>query len=118
MPRRHEYTPSSLWLNVISGPLLTSGDLERCSALSLTGEFHCSFEDEPICMFTQDKNDDFDWTRHSAATRDSKYTPNTGPSADRAGSKQGKERLSLILHQHYLGFARSIVSNMLLLRKM
>ncbi|XP_029705261.1 MAM domain-containing glycosylphosphatidylinositol anchor protein 2 isoform X2 [Takifugu rubripes] len=52
-------------------------------------EFHCSFEDEPICMFTQDKNDDFDWTRHSAATRDTKYTPNTGPSVDRTGSKQG-----------------------------
>lgn len=41
-------------------------------------------------MFTQDKNDDFDWTRHSAATRDTKYTPNTGPSVDRTGSKQGK----------------------------
>ncbi|XP_041950324.1 MAM domain-containing glycosylphosphatidylinositol anchor protein 2-like isoform X2 [Alosa sapidissima] len=52
-------------------------------------EFHCSFEEEPICLFIQDKNDDFDWTRHSAATRDTKYTPNTGPSGDRAGSKQG-----------------------------
>lgn len=41
-------------------------------------------------MFTQDKNDDFDWTRHSAATRDTKYTPNTGPAGDRSGSKQGK----------------------------
>lgn len=40
-------------------------------------------------MFTQDKNDNFDWTRHSAATRDTKYTPNTGPSGDRSGSKQG-----------------------------
>ncbi|XP_062857461.1 MAM domain-containing glycosylphosphatidylinositol anchor protein 2-like [Trichomycterus rosablanca] len=52
-------------------------------------EFQCSFEEEPICMFTQDKNDNFDWTRHSAATRDTKYTPNTGPSADRSGAKQG-----------------------------
>ncbi|XP_018619711.1 MAM domain-containing glycosylphosphatidylinositol anchor protein 2 isoform X2 [Scleropages formosus] len=52
-------------------------------------EFHCSFEEEPICMFTQEKSDDFDWTRHSAATRDTKYTPNTGPSSDRSGSKQG-----------------------------
>ncbi|MBN3298834.1 MDGA2 protein, partial [Amia calva] len=52
-------------------------------------EFHCSFEEEPICMFTQDKTDNFDWTRHSAATRDTKYTPNTGPSSDRSGSKQG-----------------------------
>uniref|UniRef100_G3PHA1 MAM domain containing glycosylphosphatidylinositol anchor 2 n=1 Tax=Gasterosteus aculeatus aculeatus TaxID=481459 RepID=G3PHA1_GASAC len=52
-------------------------------------EFHCSFEEETICMFTQDKNDDFDWTRHSASTRDTKYTPNTGPSGDRTDSKQG-----------------------------
>ncbi|XP_030641372.1 LOW QUALITY PROTEIN: MAM domain-containing glycosylphosphatidylinositol anchor protein 2-like [Chanos chanos] len=52
-------------------------------------KFHCSFEDEAICMFTQDKTDEFDWTRHSAATRDTKYTPNTGPSSDRTGSKQG-----------------------------
>uniref|UniRef100_A0A6Q2X269 MAM domain containing glycosylphosphatidylinositol anchor 2 n=1 Tax=Esox lucius TaxID=8010 RepID=A0A6Q2X269_ESOLU len=59
--------------------------------ITYSGEytFHCSFEEEPICMFTQDKNDDFDWTRHSAATRDTKYTPNTGPSDDRRGSKQG-----------------------------
>ncbi|XP_045916038.1 MAM domain-containing glycosylphosphatidylinositol anchor protein 2 isoform X6 [Micropterus dolomieu] len=60
----------------------------KCT-FQVTGEFHCSFEEEPICMFTQDKNDDFDWTRHSAATRDTKYTPNTGPSGDRSGSKQG-----------------------------
>ncbi|KAM6973718.1 MAM domain-containing glycosylphosphatidylinositol anchor protein 2 [Aplochiton taeniatus] len=52
-------------------------------------EFQCGFEDEAVCMFSQDKTDNFDWTRHSAATRDTKYTPNTGPSSDRAGSKQG-----------------------------
>lgn len=52
-------------------------------------EFRCGFEDEALCLFTQDKTDEFDWTRHSAATRDTKYTPNTGPSADRTGSKQG-----------------------------
>uniref|UniRef100_A0A3B3DF11 MAM domain containing glycosylphosphatidylinositol anchor 2 n=1 Tax=Oryzias melastigma TaxID=30732 RepID=A0A3B3DF11_ORYME len=57
--------------------------------ITYSREFHCSFEEEAICMFTQDKNDDFDWTQHSAATRDTKYTPNTGPSADRTGSKQG-----------------------------
>lgn len=65
-------------------------------------------------MFTQDKNDDFDWTRHSAATRDTKYTPNTGPSVDRTGSKQGEETPSLILHQHEADFACCIVGNMLL----
>lgn len=40
-------------------------------------------------MFTQDKTEEFDWTRHSASTRNTKYTPNTGPSSDRTGSKQG-----------------------------
>ena len=65
-------------------------------SLASSGEFHCSFEEEPICMFTQDKNDDFDWLRHSAATRDTKYTPNTGPSGDRSGSKQGKEIWGLL----------------------
>uniref|UniRef100_A0A673MWH0 MAM domain-containing glycosylphosphatidylinositol anchor protein 2-like n=1 Tax=Sinocyclocheilus rhinocerous TaxID=307959 RepID=A0A673MWH0_9TELE len=52
-------------------------------------KFHCAFEEDTICMFTQDKTEEFDWTRHSAATRDTKYTPNTGPSSDRTGSKQG-----------------------------
>lgn len=53
-------------------------------------------------MFTQDKNDDFDWTRHSAATRDTKYTPNTGPSGDRSGSKQGKEFFSKNLSSQHV----------------
>nr|XP_014343290.1 PREDICTED: MAM domain-containing glycosylphosphatidylinositol anchor protein 2 [Latimeria chalumnae] len=53
-------------------------------------EFHCGFEDDNICLFTQDKNDEFDWTKQSAVTRgESKYTPNTGPSTDRSGSKHG-----------------------------
>ncbi|MBN3278944.1 MDGA2 protein, partial [Polyodon spathula] len=51
--------------------------------------FHCGFEEDPICMFTQEKSDNFDWTRQSASTRDTKYTPNTGPTTDRSGSKQG-----------------------------
>ncbi|XP_026196154.1 MAM domain-containing glycosylphosphatidylinositol anchor protein 2 isoform X2 [Anabas testudineus] len=52
-------------------------------------EFHCGFEDEVLCLFSQDKTDVFDWTHHSASTRDTKYTPNTGPSSDHTGSKQG-----------------------------
>ncbi|XP_030213126.1 MAM domain-containing glycosylphosphatidylinositol anchor protein 2 [Gadus morhua] len=52
-------------------------------------EFHCGFEDDALCLFSQDKTEHFDWTRHSAATRDTKYTPNTGPSSDHRGSKQG-----------------------------
>uniref|UniRef100_A0A7N9AP78 MAM domain-containing glycosylphosphatidylinositol anchor protein 2-like n=1 Tax=Mastacembelus armatus TaxID=205130 RepID=A0A7N9AP78_9TELE len=59
-----------------------------CVCLCL-GEFQCGFEDEALCLFSQDKTDDFDWTRHSAASRDTKYTPNTGPSSDHNGSKQG-----------------------------
>jgi len=52
-------------------------------------------------MFTQDKTEEFDWTRHSAATRDTKYTPNTGPSSDRSGSKQGMlHTCHLVLNQN------------------
>lgn len=54
-----------------------------------TGEFHCGFEDGNICLFTQDDTDNFDWTKQSTATRNTKYTPNTGPNADRSGSKEG-----------------------------
>uniref|UniRef100_A0A8C2ZDP4 MAM domain containing glycosylphosphatidylinositol anchor 2a n=1 Tax=Cyclopterus lumpus TaxID=8103 RepID=A0A8C2ZDP4_CYCLU len=57
--------------------------------ITYSGEFQCGFEDEALCLFSQDKTDEFDWTHHSAATRDTKYTPNTGPSADHSGSKQG-----------------------------
>ncbi|XP_072221770.1 MAM domain-containing glycosylphosphatidylinositol anchor protein 2 [Leuresthes tenuis] len=52
-------------------------------------EFQCGFEDEALCLFSQDKADEFDWTRRSAATRNTKSTPNTGPNADHTGSKQG-----------------------------
>ncbi|XP_041827265.1 MAM domain-containing glycosylphosphatidylinositol anchor protein 2 [Melanotaenia boesemani] len=52
-------------------------------------EFQCGFEDEALCLFSQDTTDEFDWTRHSGATRSSKSTPNTGPNADHTGSKQG-----------------------------
>ncbi|XP_053139929.1 MAM domain-containing glycosylphosphatidylinositol anchor protein 2 isoform X2 [Hemicordylus capensis] len=52
-------------------------------------EFHCSFEDGNICLFTQDEKDNFDWTRQNIINRDTKYTPNTGPSTDWSGSKEG-----------------------------
>ncbi|XP_063296353.1 MAM domain-containing glycosylphosphatidylinositol anchor protein 2 isoform X2 [Pelobates fuscus] len=52
-------------------------------------EFHCGFEDNNICLFTQDDTDVFEWTKQSASTRDTRYTPNTGPTTDAAGSKHG-----------------------------
>uniref|UniRef100_A0A1A8RUY0 MAM domain containing 1 n=2 Tax=Nothobranchius rachovii TaxID=451742 RepID=A0A1A8RUY0_9TELE len=52
-------------------------------------EFQCGFEEEAVCLFSQDKVDEFDWIRHSANTKNPKNTANTGPSADRTGSKQG-----------------------------
>ncbi|XP_075470499.1 MAM domain-containing glycosylphosphatidylinositol anchor protein 2 isoform X2 [Ascaphus truei] len=52
-------------------------------------EFHCGFEDGNICLFTQDETDIFDWTKQSATTRDTRYTPNTGPTTDASGSKHG-----------------------------
>lgn len=96
---QHKYTAGVLQLTCItvasrqfvpSSALFAMTRTPGCALCQSPGEFHCSFEEEPICMFTQDKNDDFDWTRHSAATRDTKYTPNTGPSADHSGSKQGE----------------------------
>uniref|UniRef100_A0A452ENL2 MAM domain-containing glycosylphosphatidylinositol anchor protein 2 n=1 Tax=Capra hircus TaxID=9925 RepID=A0A452ENL2_CAPHI len=57
--------------------------------IKYSGEFHCGFEDGNICLFTQDDTDNFDWTKQSTATRNTKYTPNTGPNADRSGSKEG-----------------------------
>ncbi|XP_053331408.1 MAM domain-containing glycosylphosphatidylinositol anchor protein 2, partial [Spea bombifrons] len=52
-------------------------------------EFHCGFEDNNICLFTQDDTDVFEWTKQSASTRDTRYTPNTGPTTDAGGSKHG-----------------------------
>ncbi|KAM4723741.1 MAM domain-containing glycosylphosphatidylinositol anchor protein 2 isoform 2-T2 [Anableps anableps] len=52
-------------------------------------EFHCGFEEEALCSFTQDKSDEFDWTRHSGTTEGTTYTPYTGPSSDHTGSNQG-----------------------------
>uniref|UniRef100_A0A8C6T6G2 MAM domain-containing protein n=1 Tax=Neogobius melanostomus TaxID=47308 RepID=A0A8C6T6G2_9GOBI len=57
--------------------------------IAYTGQFRCGFEDSALCQCAQDRGDAFDWTRHSAASRDSKYTPNTGPSADHRGDKGG-----------------------------
>uniref|UniRef100_A0A3B4AHF5 MAM domain containing glycosylphosphatidylinositol anchor 2a n=1 Tax=Periophthalmus magnuspinnatus TaxID=409849 RepID=A0A3B4AHF5_9GOBI len=57
--------------------------------IAYTGQFRCGFEDPALCLCSQDRSDQFDWTRHSAASRDSKYTPNTGPSADHRGDKSG-----------------------------
>ncbi|XP_078458563.1 MAM domain-containing glycosylphosphatidylinositol anchor protein 2-like [Lampetra planeri] len=55
-----------------------------------TGDASCGFEDESLCGFSLDPNGNFNWTRQSAATRSPKFTPNTGPLADRAGSKTGR----------------------------
>lgn len=63
----------------------------------LTGEFHCGFEDGNICLFTQDDTDNFDWTKQSTATRNTKYTPNTGPNADRSGSKEGMRGWNVLI---------------------
>ncbi|MGH0143242.1 UNVERIFIED_CONTAM: hypothetical protein FKN15_078375 [Acipenser sinensis] len=49
----------------------------------------CGFEVEKICGFTQDKKDDFDWTRQNANTQNPKRSPNTGPTKDRSGTREG-----------------------------
>ncbi|XP_054882637.1 MAM domain-containing glycosylphosphatidylinositol anchor protein 2-like isoform X3 [Poeciliopsis prolifica] len=52
-------------------------------------EFHCSFEEEALCSFSQDKSDEFDWIRQSGTKEGTTYTPNTGPSSDHTGSSPG-----------------------------
>ena len=50
----------------------------------------CDFEEIEICYWTQDANDDFDWTWQNAADHD---LDNTGPSGDHTtGSPLGTSR--------------------------
>lgn len=50
----------------------------------------CDFEESNICGYTQDKTDDFDWTRDNGGTT----TRGTGPSADHTyGTKEGTSTL-------------------------
>ena len=47
----------------------------------------CNYENEtdPFCGFTQEEDDDFDWTRHAGATN----TENTGPTVDHTYGSAG-----------------------------
>ncbi|XP_043855260.1 MAM domain-containing glycosylphosphatidylinositol anchor protein 1 [Dromiciops gliroides] len=49
----------------------------------------CHFEDEKICGYTQDRADNFDWTRQNALTQNPKRSPNTGPPTDISGTPEG-----------------------------
>ncbi|XP_018418838.1 PREDICTED: MAM domain-containing glycosylphosphatidylinositol anchor protein 1 isoform X2 [Nanorana parkeri] len=49
----------------------------------------CSFDDEKLCGFVQDKADTFDWIRQSLKTKDPKRTVNTGPDKDNSGTEEG-----------------------------
>lgn len=54
---------------------------------------NCDFETSNICGYTQDKSDDFDWTRASGGTT----SAGTGPSSDHTyGTKAGKYNISQI----------------------
>ncbi|KAM4043405.1 MAM domain-containing glycosylphosphatidylinositol anchor protein 1 isoform 2-T2 [Anomaloglossus baeobatrachus] len=49
----------------------------------------CSFDDEKICGFIQDKTDTFDWIRQSKVTQSFRRSMNTGPEMDRSGTPKG-----------------------------
>uniref|UniRef100_A0A8C7FE08 MAM domain containing glycosylphosphatidylinositol anchor 1 n=1 Tax=Oncorhynchus kisutch TaxID=8019 RepID=A0A8C7FE08_ONCKI len=49
----------------------------------------CGFEDKHICGFSQDRGDNFDWTRQNHLTQNPKRSSNTGPEMDRSGTKEG-----------------------------
>ncbi|XP_072498077.1 MAM domain-containing glycosylphosphatidylinositol anchor protein 1 isoform X2 [Notamacropus eugenii] len=53
----------------------------------------CHFEDEKICGYTQDRADNFDWTRQNALTQNPKRSPNTGPPTDISGTPEGSLNL-------------------------
>ncbi|XP_066300036.1 MAM and LDL-receptor class A domain-containing protein 1-like [Branchiostoma lanceolatum] len=56
-------------------------------ACTYVGEHVCDFEDPNLCGYTQDGNDDFDWTQQSSSTG----TTNTGPTTDHTyGTDAGK----------------------------
>ncbi|XP_030628082.1 MAM domain-containing glycosylphosphatidylinositol anchor protein 1 [Chanos chanos] len=46
----------------------------------------CGFEDSRICGYSQDRTDDFDWTRQSFLSQNPKRS---GPATDRRGTKEG-----------------------------
>ena len=61
--------------------------LENYHFVALLGGGVCDFEDPQICGYTQDRTDDFDWTRQSGRTS----SASTEPFADHTyGTKQGK----------------------------
>ena len=53
------------------------------------GQLNCDFSSGP-CLWTQDKSDQFDWTRKSGATA----TVNTGPPSDHTQQSSGKKSLN------------------------
>ncbi|XP_052216260.1 MAM domain-containing glycosylphosphatidylinositol anchor protein 2-like isoform X2 [Dreissena polymorpha] len=51
------------------------------ASLASSRSINCTF-DADLCQWTQAKNDDFDWTRHTGSTP----TDGTGPTTDHGGS--------------------------------
>uniref|UniRef100_A0A3B3UMW4 MAM domain-containing glycosylphosphatidylinositol anchor protein 2-like n=1 Tax=Poecilia latipinna TaxID=48699 RepID=A0A3B3UMW4_9TELE len=70
-------------------PITRYGEGDASERTITYREFHCSFEEEALCSFSQDKSDEFDWIRQSGTKEGTTYTPNTGPSSDHTGSSQG-----------------------------
>lgn len=57
-------------------------------ACPIHGLDDCDFEDAQLCGYTQDANDQFDWTRRKGSTP----SAGTGPSVDASkGTTSGKE---------------------------
>lgn len=55
----------------------------------------CNFESPSICGWTQDKNDQFDWTRDNGGTASS----GTGPTIDHtSGTQQGTKMKKLTFY--------------------
>uniref|UniRef100_A0A8D3C1A8 MAM domain containing glycosylphosphatidylinositol anchor 2a n=1 Tax=Scophthalmus maximus TaxID=52904 RepID=A0A8D3C1A8_SCOMX len=46
-------------------PITRYGEGDATERIITYREFQCGFEDEALCLFSQDKSDEFDWTRHT-----------------------------------------------------
>ena len=62
------------------------------------GKFTCNFEPFNFCQWTQDKSDDFDWTRHQALTLRKGF----GPLTDHTKGLGSVIFCWLTYHQHHL----------------
>ena len=77
-----------VWFDFVRLPYTSFIMICVYSVFLVQGQLNCDFSSGP-CLWTQDKSDQFDWTRKSGATA----TVNTGPPSDHTQQSSGKKSL-------------------------